>query len=127
MVLAAAWFGAMTAGVAHAAPPSSAAMPLSRQPAVELLARCERFAAGAAAGDAGAAECLAFVDGFVWGHGWRAWRDDTDMYFCPPETAPVAAAIPAVVDYLRSHPERLDQPAHVMLFAALRTVWPCGN
>ncbi len=118
---------AMPDALALAGPEATAlaAVPLSRQPASVLLARCERVVAGAGIEDRGAGECVAFVDGFVWGHGWRAWRDDADMYFCPPETAPVAEAIPAVVTYLREHPERLDQPSHVMLFVALRSVWPC--
>jgi hypothetical protein len=118
---------AMPDALALAGPEATAraAVPLSRQPASVLVARCERAVAGAGPEDRGAGECVAFVDGFVWGHGWRARRDDADMYFCPPETALVAEALPAVVTYLRGHPERLDQPSHVMLFVALRSVWPC--
>jgi hypothetical protein len=69
---------------------------------------------------------VAFVDGFIFGHGWAAWRESRDMYYCPPENFSAAAAIPALVAYLRAHEDRLDAPAHVLMFAGLSDAFPCS-
>jgi hypothetical protein len=99
-----------------------------------LLARCEPALQmlDSAVAEGGSPEqraqaqvCVAFVDGFIFGHGWAAWRQQRDMYYCPPADFSAAAAVPAVVEYLRAHPDRLDAPAHVLLFAALSAAFPC--
>ena len=72
-----------------------------------------------------AQSCLGFVDGFMWGHGWAAWREHRDMYYCPPEELTAARFIPILVEYLRAHPDRLDARAHVLLFSALSSTYPC--
>lgn len=69
--------------------------------------------------------CIGFVDGFIWGHGWAAWRENRDMYYCPPEQFSVRQAVPALVEYLHAHRDRLEAPAHVLLFAALSATYPC--
>lgn len=100
----------------------------------ELLALCEpALLVLEAGGDAAldekrrqsAASCLAFVDGFIWGHAWSAWRDRADMYYCPPENFSVREGVPAVVDYLRDEKERRVQRAHLLVFAAFNRAWPC--
>lgn len=99
---------------------------MARRPAAELLRACEALPEGPEA-----TRCLAFVEGFLWGHGWAAWRASRDMYFCLPgaEEGTVSArdVIPAIVAYLKDHPERLDQPAHLMLFTALSSTFPCSD
>lgn len=72
-----------------------------------------------------AQSCIGFVDGFIYGHGWAAWREGGDMYYCPPPEFSAQAAVPVLVTYLRDHPERLDAAAHVLLFAALSSAFPC--
>jgi hypothetical protein len=72
-----------------------------------------------------AMSCLGFVDGFLYGHGWAAWREHRDMFFCPPQDLAAAEAVRVLVDYLRQHRERLDSPAHVLLFSALSDAYPC--
>jgi Ssp1 endopeptidase immunity protein Rap1a len=72
-----------------------------------------------------AMSCLGFVDGFLYGHGWAAWREHRDMFFCPPEDLSAAEGARVLVDYLRRHRERLDSPAHVLLFSALSEAYPC--
>jgi hypothetical protein len=72
-----------------------------------------------------AVSCLGFVDGFLWGHGWAAWREKRDMYYCPPEDLTAWQFVPVLVEYLRAHPERLDARAHVLLFSALTNTYPC--
>jgi hypothetical protein len=101
---------------------------MARRPAAELLAACETVSTGPEDSPA-ATRCLAFVEGFLWGHGWAAWRQARDPYFCPPGEGPVAARslVPTVVAHLRAHPERLDQPAHLMLFSALSIAYPCDG
>lgn len=101
---------------------------MARRPAGELLAACEAVPANPGADSPAATLCLAFVEGFLWGHGWAAWRESRDLYFCPPGEGPVAARtlVPAIVAHLRAHPERLDQPAHLMLFSALSISYPCN-
>lgn len=89
--------------------------------AVELISSADVDAAARADG----ALCIGFVEGFLWGHGWKAWRTGQDMYFCPPEGFGYAQAIPAVVAYLEAHPERLIQRAHLLLFSALSSSYPC--
>ena len=65
------------------------------------------------------------VDGFIWGHGWAAWRQNSPMYYCPPDRFSAAEGVPALVQYLRTHPERLDSEAHILTFAALSSAYPC--
>lgn len=112
--------GLIAAGAALAEPDA-----MARRPAAELLAACRAVPAGGPE----ATRCLAFVEGFLWGHGWAAWRTSRDMYFCPPgEEGAVAARdmIPAIVAYLEAHRDKLDQPAHLMLFSALSSAYPCS-
>lgn len=111
--------GMLARNAAHAEPDA-----MARRPAAELLSACRVVATGGP----DATRCLAFVEGFLWGHGWAAWRTSRDMYFClPGEEGTVSArdVIPAVVTYLEAHGERLDQPAHLMLFSALSSAFPC--
>ena len=100
----------------------------------QLLARClpalRMIEAGSDAGlsDAErieAASCIGFVDGFISGHAWSAWRERTDMFFCPPELFSAKEGVPALVSYLRAHPDRLIQRAHLLLFAAFNSAYPC--
>ena len=72
-----------------------------------------------------AALCIGFVEGFVWGQGWKAWRTGEDMYFCPPLGLRYQEVLPALVAYLEAHPERLIQRAHLLLFSALSRIYPC--
>ena len=72
-----------------------------------------------------AALCIGFVEGFIWGHGWKSWRKKQDMYFCPPEGFTYQQAVPVVLSYLEEHPERHIQRAHLLLFSALSSRFPC--
>jgi hypothetical protein len=107
---------------------------LGRQTGTELLARCEPALRMVEAGSrlllndaeyAQAQSCLGFVDGFIWGHGWAAWREHRDMYYCPPEEFTAWQFVPVLVEYLRAHPDRLDARAHVLVFSALSSAFPC--
>jgi hypothetical protein len=117
---------------------ASAAAPawadIGRESGDELLARCEpatRLLAPAGGAeltpeqrDAGLG-CIAFVEGFIWGHAWSAWRDRADMYYCPPQQFSSREAVPAIVAYLRREEGRRVQRAHLLVFAALSHAWPC--
>jgi hypothetical protein len=114
--------------------PARAADSIGKESGGRLLARCEpalELVAGGATAPlapsrhADAMSCIGFVDGFLWGHGWAAWRQHRDMYYCPPEDLSGRQAVTTLVDYLRAHPERLDAPGHVLLFAALTQAYPC--
>lgn len=70
--------------------------------------------------------CIGFIEGFVWGHGWEAWRRGEDMYFCPPEGFGYLQGVPAVTSYLRAHPDRHIQRAHLLLFSALSSAYSCA-
>jgi hypothetical protein len=74
---------------------------------------------------ADAALCIGFVEGFLYGHGWKSWRTGEDMYFCPPDGFGYRQAVPIVVEYLEAHPERRIQRAHLLLFSALSSTLPC--
>lgn len=74
-------------------------------------------------GDARA--CLAFIDGFVWGHAWASWREAKDMWFCLPEGFIAEQGAREVVGYLTAHPERLDENSHLLVFLALTAAYPC--
>ncbi|NIO42274.1 MAG: hypothetical protein GTO41_20255 [Burkholderiales bacterium] len=104
---------------------------LAREDGVRLLAAC-RVAMDVVNGNgvdplarADAALCIGFVEGFLWGHGWKSWRTGEDMYFCPPQGFGYRQAVPVVVSYLESHSERLIQRAHLLLFSALSSTFPC--
>lgn len=113
------------------APARGEAADIGRESGEALLARCEP-ALALLAGEAlegpqreSAVSCIAFLEGFIWGHGWSAWREDRDMYYCPPEGFSGRQAVPAVVDYLQREAHRRIQPAHLLVFAALSRTWPC--
>jgi hypothetical protein len=115
-------------------PGPARAQSLAKEPASRLLERCELAQEVLETGSRGrltqdqfaaAQACVAFVDGFIWGHGWAVWRTQRDMYYCPPEGFSVAQALPALVEYFRAHPERLDTDSHVLTFAALSYAFPC--
>lgn len=120
---------AATASLA-AAPP----LEIGKRSGDELLALCEPALRVIESGDApslgpaqreDAATCIAFVDGFIWGHAWSAWRDRVDMYYCPPDGFSVREGVPAVVKYLREEQDRRVQRAHLLVFAAFNRAWPC--
>ena len=105
---------------------------LAREPGSVLLGRCEAAAQVLQGGIdldpaliALAGTCVAFLDGFIFGHGWASWREQGDMYYCPPPDFSASAAVPVVVEYLRAHPDRADARAHVLVFAALSAAFPC--
>ena len=118
--------------LALAAAPANA--DIGRESGDELLARCEPAlrmldpaqADGLKPGQREAgASCIAFVEGFIWGHAWSAWRERSDMYYCPPAEFGSREAVPAVVAYLRKQEGRRIQRAHLLVFAALSHAWPC--
>ena len=107
---------------------------IGKESGEQLLARCEPALRMIEAGnDAGlsvaesidAASCIGFVDGFIWGHAWSAWGVRADMFYCPPESFTAMQGVPALTNYLRTHPDRLIQRAHLLLFAALSSAYPC--
>ena len=104
---------------------------LAREDGVRLLQTCEaaqKLIDSRPIGDRDRADaqlCIGFLEGFAWGHGWKAWRQHADMYFCPPETFGYRDAVAAVVQYLERHPERHIQRAHLLVFAALSQAFPC--
>lgn len=105
---------------------------LAREDGERLLAACtaaQGWIRGELAAEtalqADAMLCIGFLEGFSWGHGWAQWRRNEDMYFCPPEGFDYRDAVPAVLDYLRAHPERRIQRAHLLVFAALSRAFPC--
>jgi len=107
---------------------------VGRESGEQLLARCEPALRMIESGsDAGlsaaegiaATSCIGFVDGFIWGHAWSAWRERTDMFYCPPELFSAREGVPALMNYLRAHPERLIQRAHLLVFAAFNSTYPC--
>ncbi len=107
---------------------------IGRESGEQLLARCEpalRMIESGSDDGLSAAEgieamsCIGFVDGFIWGHAWSAWRERTDMFYCPPELFSAREGVPALVNYLRAHPDRLIQRAHLLLFAAFNSAYPC--
>lgn len=100
----------------------------------ELLARCEpalRIIERNGEADLSPAQreaglsCMAFVDGFIWGHAWSAWRERSDMFYCLPEGFSAREGVPALVEYLRQEPHRRIQRAHLLIFAAFNRAFPC--
>lgn len=120
-----------------ALPIDTAASPLAsigRESGDELLARCEPalriIESGSDAGMSAeqheaAMSCFAFIDGFIWGHAWSAWRERSDMFYCPPEGFSAREGVPAVVAYLRELGHRRIQRAHLLVFAAFNRAFPC--
>ncbi len=107
---------------------------MGKEPGARLLARCESAQRLADAGEADrlsanqradAQTCLAFLEGFVWGHAWASWREAKDMWFCLPQGFSGQQGVPVVVDYLQAHPDRLVEDAHLLVFLALTAAYPC--
>lgn len=120
-------------------PLSTAANPppiggIGRESGDELLARCEPALQIIGTGGAtdlapaqreAAVSCIAFVDGFIWGHAWSAWRERSDMFYCPPEGFSAREGVPVLVKYLREKEHRRIQRAHLLVFAAFNHAFPC--
>ena len=102
---------------------------MGKEPGTRLQARCEplRNHPGPldAAQEADAQACVGFIDGFVWGHAWAAWRGGVDMWFCLPAGFSARQGVSAVIDYLDAHPDRLSEDAHLLVFLALTAAYPC--
>jgi len=107
---------------------------IGKEPGVRLLARCEPARRLADRGgpdglnsteQADAQACLGFIEGFVWGHAWASWREAKDMWFCLPAGFSGEQGVPVVVDYLRTHPDRLGEDTHLLVFLALTAAYPC--
>ena len=102
---------------------------MGKEPGTRLQARCEPLRNPTAPLDAAqradAQACVGFVDGFVWGHAWAAWRDGADMWFCLPAGFSARQGVSAVIDYLDAHPDRLSEDAHLLVFLALTAAYPC--
>jgi hypothetical protein len=114
--------------------PAPALDDLGKEPGARLLARCELARRLSDPGQsqgldpgqqAEAQACLGFVAGFVWGHAWASWREARDMWFCLPQGFSAVQGVAAVVDYLKAHPDRLDEEAHLLVFLALTAGFPC--
>jgi hypothetical protein len=103
-----------------------------KQPGARLLELCrpavsvqhENTAFDAEA-SSNARTCLAFIDGFVWGHAWASWREAKDMWFCLPEGFLAEQGARDVVEYLSAHPDRQDEDSHLLVFLALTKAYPC--
>ncbi len=126
---------ALAAALALASTPFALAQDnMGKEPGTRLLARCESARRLAVQdgldglnptqrGDAQA--CLGFIEGFVWGHAWASWREAKDMWFCLPADFSGGQGVPIVVEYLQSHPDRLEEDAHLLVFLALTAAYPC--
>ena len=129
---------------AHALACASLALPLSdglgagmhsglgKEPGSRLLVLCQAATAPPrgpdgvnAVSQADARACLAFIDGFAWGHAWASWRESRDMWFCLPEGFSSEQGARDVVSYLQLHPDRLDEDGHLLVFLALTAAYPC--
>jgi hypothetical protein len=117
-----------------AATPVLALDDMGKEPGARLLARCEAvqrlFGPAGSQGlnadqQADAQACLGFVEGFVWGHAWASWREARDMWFCLPPDFSAVQGVPVVVGYLKAHPDRLEEEAHLLVFLALTAGYPC--
>jgi Rap1a immunity proteins len=51
----------------------------------------------------------------------------TNMRFCVPGDIVMLQAPKVVVHFLETHPERLHEPAIVLMIDALRSAWPCAE
>ena len=102
---------------------------MGKEAGTRLQARCEPLRSHTAPLDAAqqadAQACMSFVDGFVWGHAWAAWRSGADMWFCLPAGFSSSQGVSAVIDYLDAHPDRLSEDAHLLVFLALTAAYPC--
>jgi hypothetical protein len=105
---------------------------LGKQPGSRLLELCRPAVSGPPASGSPASDeqlrastCLAFIDGFVWGHAWASWREAKDMWFCLPEGFLPEQGARDVVGYLSAHPDRLDEDSHLLVFLALTAAYPC--
>jgi hypothetical protein len=117
-----------------AIPPALTEDGMGKEPGVRLLARCEsaRRPPDPSEGDrlsanerADAEACVAFLEGFVWGHAWASWREAKDMWFCLPQGFSGRQGVPVVLDYLQAHPDRLLEDSHLLVFLALTAAYPC--
>ena len=102
---------------------------MGKEPGTRLQAQCERLRTDAEPLDAAlgveAQACVSFIDGFVWGHAWAAWRGGADMWFCLPAGFSARQGVSAVIEYLDAHPDRLSEDAHLLVFLALTAAYPC--
>jgi hypothetical protein len=105
---------------------------IGKSPGSQLLELCQ--AAASRSGEDSAFDrdatandrvCIAFIDGFIWGHAWASWREAKDMWFCLPVGFSARQGAKDVVRYLSAHPDRLDEDGHLLVFLALTSAYPC--
>jgi hypothetical protein len=61
-----------------------------------------------------------FCAGYV-----AAISDTYGSFICVPETVTYSQAIKITAKYLNDHPEKLNIPADLLIYAALRDAFPC--
>lgn len=101
----------------------------------ELLDQCTKALAllagqGAALSEADrndASFCLGFVQGVTNIVSISYYVKPRGQMFCPPpgEVIPLDAAVKALVDYLKAHPERLSARKVTLAAAAFMKAYPC--
>jgi hypothetical protein len=105
---------------------------IGKEPGSQLLELCQAATPAPGGPDSAGATsqrdaraCLAFIDGFAWGHAWASWRESRDMWFCLPEGFSSEQGARDVVRYLQLHPDRLDEESHLLVFLALTAAYHC--
>ena len=102
----------------------------------DLLMKCKTFLnkVDRTSEGPGTAFDIGFCAGFIGGvlSGAEVWevtdkirKQTYPMAFCRPENANNGEIIRVFVKYLEDHPERLHEPAGLLLLTSLSTAFPC--
>ncbi|WP_259054720.1 Rap1a/Tai family immunity protein [Methylohalomonas lacus] len=91
----------------------------------ELLANCQPDAGASAP----TSYCMQFVSGLVQTlASLQEMAPADERLFCvDPETQALADVTGQVSEWLQAHPERLDEPAFLLVSEALRDNYPCSD
>jgi|HubBroStandDraft_1064217.scaffolds.fasta_scaffold168636_2 hypothetical protein len=76
--------------------------------------------------------CAGYISGVVDSQAmWEAFehveKNYEQFHYCMPAAATNEQALKIVVKYLDDHPERLHEPANILILEALHKAFPCAN
>lgn len=71
--------------------------------------------------------CNSYMIGFLGGSSWALFftKDLPSDRYCLPSRVTIRRIVTTFLDYAEKFPSKLDEPAHIELYVALKADFPC--